>query len=144
MALDLGRPLGLRAVRVPYESFSLSHRAAGGTQRWTRLAQSISHYPLAIAMRRQIRAAGLRANDWFFGKNDAGAQTTELLSRLVASLPAGTTEVGLHPASRPWQGPHAPPADWKADAELQALTNPALASAVRAYGVELCRWADLR
>jgi hopanoid biosynthesis associated protein HpnK len=144
MALELGRPLGLRAVRVPYEAFALSRRVASGKRTVTRLAQSVSHYPLAVAMRRQIRAAGLRANDWFFGKNDEGAVDSDLLGRLIAELPQGVTEIGLHPAVRRWPGPHSPPPHWDPERELAALTDPALRSAIRAGGVELCRWADLR
>ena len=143
MALEMGRPLGLRAVRIPYESFALSRRVAQGGRSAARLAHAVSHYPLALAMRRQIRAAGVRANDRFFGKIDAGAISGDLLERLIPLLPDGVTELGLHPATSPWLGPHAPPADWDPAGELAALTDPAVREAIRSQGVELWRWADL-
>jgi chitin disaccharide deacetylase len=143
MALAAGRPLGLRAVRIPFESFRLSRRVAGGRGSIPRLVEAASHYPLALSMRYQIRAAGLRSNDWFFGKTDAGSMNAELLSRLVVRLPTGSTEVGLHPAIRPWSGPHAPPPGWKADEEVRALTDPSIRELIRAHGIELCRWSDL-
>ena len=143
MALELGKPLGLRAMRIPYEAFGLSRRVASGRRSLSRRIEACSHYPLAIAMRHRAGAAGLRVNDWFFGKNDAGSMTAELLERLVTLLRPGTTEVGLHPAVKPWRGPHSPPASWQADRELDALTDPVLRRVIASHRVELCRWADL-
>ena len=142
MALEYGRPLGLKAVRVPFENFALSRRI-GVTRPLARLADAAGHYPLALAMRRRLRRAGVLANDWFFGKHDAGAVDAALLARLIRQAPAGVTEIGLHPAVRSWPGPHAPPAHWRPDAELQALTDPSLRPLAMAEGVTLCRWADL-
>ena len=143
MALDLGRPLELRAVRVPHEAYAPSDRAAGGGRPFKRWAEAVSHYPLAIGMRRQIRAAGLRCNDWFFGKNDAGAIDTGVLAGMISRLPAGTSEIGLHPAIRRWQGPDSPPDHWRAEEETQALTDPWLRDLIDSNGIDLCRWSDL-
>jgi hopanoid biosynthesis associated protein HpnK len=143
MALELGKPLGLRAVRIPFEPYGFSRRVAGGGLSPGRLAHVFGHFPLALFMRRQVAAAGLAANDRFFGKNDQGAVTEELLTQLVERLPEGVTEVGLHPAVRMPCGPHGLPLDWQPERELAALTSPALRRAVDAKGVELCRWADI-
>ncbi|WP_068071844.1 hopanoid biosynthesis-associated protein HpnK [Novosphingobium lentum] len=141
MAIELGVPLGLRAVRIPYEPLALAR--AGGSGALTRLAHVATHWPLAATMRRQARRAGLAANDSFFGKNDAGFVTIEQLLALVETLPSGVTEVGLHPSTRNWSGPHAPPPHWRPERELSALTDPRLAKAIAARGIGLCRWADL-
>jgi hopanoid biosynthesis associated protein HpnK len=143
IALELGRPLGLRAVRVPYEPYGLSHDVAGGERAGARAFHALSHWPLAAAMRRQIRAAGMVANDRFFGKTDAGHLGEALLLRLAPRLPAGLTELGLHPATRNWSGDHVPPASWQPAAELAALTSPAVRAALDAAGVTLCRWQDV-
>ena len=143
MALTLGKPLGLKAVRTPYEGFLLSRRVADGGRWGARLVEAIGHYPLAAGMRRQIRAAGLRTNDHFFGKTDAGAITGDMLARLITLLPEGVTETGLHPATRPWHAADAPPSHWRQSDELRALTDPALKSLARAQNVELCRWDSL-
>jgi hopanoid biosynthesis associated protein HpnK len=143
LAIAAGLPLGLRAVRVPYEPYGFSRRVAGGGLQPGRLAHVVGHYPLALAMRRRIRAAGLRCNDAFFGKNDAGAVTETMLLATVAELPPGVTEAGLHPATGHWSEPHNLPQDWQPAAELAALTSPALRQAIAANGVRLCRWADL-
>ena len=143
MALDLGRPLGLKAVRVPYETRRPSQATDSGKgfQRW---AESVCHYPLAVNMRRQIKAAGLRSSDWFFGKTDAGAINTDVLAAMVKGLPAGVSEIGLHPAVSRWQGPDAPPAHWRPEDEVQALTDPRLRALIALYAVDLCRWSDLQ
>ena len=143
LAIAAGKPLGLRAVRVPYEPYGFSRRVAGGGMEAGRLGHALSHWPLALEMRRQIRAAGLRCNDAFFGKNDAGAVTEPMLTRMIAALPKGVTEAGLHPAAGHWPAPHNLPANWEPATELAALTSSALRGAIAANGVELCRWADL-
>lgn len=143
LAIEAGKPLGLRAVRVPYEPYPFSRRAAGGGLQPGRLGHILGHFPLALEMRRQARRAGLRTNDSFFGKNDAGAVDEAMLARMIAALPPGVTEAGLHPAAGHWPAPHNLPAEWEPAAELAALTSPALARAIAANGVTLCRWADL-
>lgn len=143
LAIEAGRPLGLRAARVPYEPYGFSRRVAGGGLQPGRLAHVLGHLPLALEMRRQLRRAGLRHNDSFFGKNDAGAVDEAMLLAMIAALPAGVTEAGLHPAAGHWPGPHNLPAEWHPATELAALTSPALRQALTANGVELCRWADL-
>ena len=143
IALELGRPLGLKAVRVPYEPYGLSNDAAAGEQWQARALHALSHWPLAAAMRRQIRAAGMVANDRFFGKTDAGHVDEALLLRLAPLLPAGVTELGLHPATAAWTGDHVPPPSWRPADELAALTRPAVRAALDQAGVTLCRWQDV-
>ena len=143
LAITAGKPLGLRAVRVPYEPYRFSRHVAGGGVQAGRLGHVLGHWPLALEMRRQIRAADLRCNDTFFGKNDAGAVTEPMLARMIAALPEGVTEAGLHPAAGHWPAPHNLPASWEPATELAALTSPGLRDAIAANGVELCRWADL-
>ena len=143
IALRLGKPLGLRAVRIPYEPYSFSRDVGDGSKPVARLLHAFSHWPLTRAMRWQVRNAGMAANDRFFGKTDNGAIDEKLLLRLVAKLPSGVTELGLHPSTVNWHGPHAPPADWQVAQELTALTSPALRAAINEHGVTLCRWADL-
>ncbi len=143
IALRLGKPLGLRAVRIPYEPYSFSRDVGDGSKPIARLLHAFSHWPLTRAMRWQVRNAGMAANDRFFGKTDNGAIDEKLLLRFVAKLPSGVTELGLHPSTVNWHGPHAPPADWQVAQELTALTSPALRAAIDEHGVTLSRWADL-
>lgn len=143
MAIECGLPLGLKAVRIPFEPFGFSRDVAQGRGTAGRLVHVLGHLPLAILMRRQITSAGLVANDRFFGKSDAGALTEDVLTSLALRLPSGITEVGLHPSVRDRPGRHGLPADWLPQAELAALTSRDLRQLIDARGIELCRWTEL-
>jgi predicted glycoside hydrolase/deacetylase ChbG (UPF0249 family) len=140
--VDFAPEYGIRAVRVPYEPALPSWRP---TRR--RLARRIGialmHRPLAGWMRRAFRRAGIVANDSFFGMTDGGGFTREVLCGYLKHLPPGVTEIGLHPATRSWQSPFAPPVHWQAEAELAALTHPDTFAACRAHGVRLTTFSQL-
>ena len=143
LAIAAGRPLGLRAVRIPYEGLGWSHRVTGHRRLGARIGHAVSHAPLAGFMRLRTKAAGLRANDHFFAKSDAGSVSGDQLLGLVQNLPDGVTEVGLHPSTRQRIGIHSPPPDWDSTGELAALTDPRLRPEIERRGIILCRWADL-
>jgi hopanoid biosynthesis associated protein HpnK len=144
MAIAAAMPLGLKTVRLPYEPWRLVRAVHGGIAPAAALG-ALTHRPLAAAMRAQLRRHGLTANDWFFGKADAGAIDLPLLLRLIAALPPGVTEIGLHPALAGWagRGPHAPPPGWNQPPEVAALTDPALRAALAAEGIALIGWSAL-
>lgn len=142
MALELGKPMGLAGVRLPCEPAGFSRRVAGDRP-LARMANAAAHWPLALEMRRQLRKAGIAGNDRFFGKVDDGFVDEALLLKLMARLPEGVTELGVHPATETWSGEHSPPSHWRQAEELAALTSPRVREAVRANRIDLIRWADL-
>jgi hopanoid biosynthesis associated protein HpnK len=141
--VELAPEYGIRAVRVPYEAPLPSWQAAGREGLLRRTADAAAHRPLAARMRRVLRRAGIAHNDWFFGKADGGAVTRGRLLGFIAHLPPGTTEIGLHPATRPWTGTHAPPTHWRTDEEFAALVDPDVIAACRAPQRSLVRFGDL-
>ncbi len=145
MAIELGKPLGLKAVRVPYEPWRMAWQVSGQVIGLGAMIQAAAHRPLAAMMRAQCRRAGLATNDFFFGKGDAGAMDAALMIRMARALPNGITELGLHPAMDGWagRGPNAPPAHWQLSEEVRALCDPALRAELTAQNITLCRWADL-
>ena len=95
MMLDIGREFGLRRVRVPAEPLDVLARcgqrpglADHAVYYWTRL------------LRRQVRAAGVEADDNCFGIAWSGHMTRERVERLLAALPEGSSEIYFHPATR--------------------------------------------
>ncbi len=136
----MAREFGVRAVRVPNEPALPSWRAAGRRGLVRRARRSLSNAALWSATRSRLRKAGIGSNDWFFGLNDGGAVTRELMLGIVANLPPGVSEIGMHPASAPLSGPYAPPAHWRVTEELAALTDPDVTQAFKA--VRLGRFAD--
>ena len=136
---DLAGPFGIKAMRVPREPAGPSSRAAGtgSVKRWS---TALANGPLWGVMRARLRRAGIGSNDWFFGLNDTGAVVRERMLGFVAQLPAGVSEIGLHPASGPLEGPFAPPAHYRVTEELAALTDPEVIEACRQ--VRLGRFSD--
>ena len=142
-ALAAGVPLGLKALRIPYEPYRFSRRVAGPGKACARLAHALFGLPLTLTMRLQAAAWGVATNDRFFGKTDDGFISEDLLVSLAENLPGGVTELGLHPATATWDGDHCPPADWRQADELAALTSPRVRAAIERRGIALIRWADL-
>ena len=142
-ALEMGVPLGLKALRVPYEPYRFSRRVTGTGKAVARLAHAVFGLPLTLTMRLQAANAGVAVNDCFFGKTDDGFITESLLISLANNLPRGVTELGLHPATATWGGEHCPPAHWRQEDELAALTSPRVREAIDRQGISLIRWADL-
>ena len=137
---DLAGPFGIKAMRVPGEPAGPSSRAAGGAGTLKRWGTALVNGPLWASFKLKLQRAGIGSNDWFFGLNDTGAVTRERLLGFIAELPAGVSEIGLHPATRPLEGPFAPPAHYRVTEELAALTDPDVIEACRQ--VRLGRFAD--
>lgn len=133
----------IRAVRIPHEPAFESWRAAGRIGLGRRVMDLSAHWPLLRRMRRMLRSAGIASNDWFFGKNDGGAIGRDWLLRLFGHLPEGVSEIGLHPASRSWASPYAPPAHWRVVDELAALVDPDVVAACRRPGLRLSKFSEL-
>ena len=134
---------GIRAVRLPREPAFRSWHAAGQIGLGRRLVDVAAHWPLLCLMRHMLRSAGIASNDWFFGKHDGGAVGRSWLLRLLEHLPAGVSEIGLHPASRSWPPPYGPPAHWRVTEELAALVDPEVIVACRRPGLRLAKFSDL-
>jgi len=118
LMLDIGREFGLRAVRIPAEPPAVLARCGtrvgpGGhaLYHWTKL------------LRRQVRAAGMAANDHCFGLAWSGHMTQERLHRLLAELPEGVSEIYFHPATTRDPLLRRLMPDYEHEAELAALLD---------------------
>ncbi len=114
----VGARHGLRAVRAPIEP-----GAPSMTDPWARF------------VRRRFRARGIAVPDAVFGLRHSGAMTADRLAAAIAALPAGLSEIYLHPATRDDYPGHGP-AYLHRD-ELAALTDPAVRRRIDAAGVRL-------
>lgn len=93
--LKIGRRHGLAAARLPIEPadvLSLAepggrHAAVPVVDLWARLTRA------------SFRRAGLLAPDQVFGLRWSGAMTSRRLASLIGHLPAGLSEIYLHPAT---------------------------------------------
>jgi hopanoid biosynthesis associated protein HpnK len=138
----VGRDYGLRAMRVPYEPPLASFRAAG-TGLVRRLATAGGMAPWIALLRRRLRQAGLKSNQYVFGLLDSGRMDAELVVRLLGEVPSGVTELYFHPATGRCPEIERQMPGYRHEAELAALTSPGVGAALRAAGIRPIAFSDL-
>ena len=142
LILEVGRAHGLRAVRVPYEPFLSSWKAARHDAA-RRLATSLFFWPWIALMRHRLGRSKVRCNDFVFGLNDSGDMNRERVLRFLAHLPQGISEFYFHPATRKWPGMDPIMAHYHCEEELEALTAASVKDALRDLHVETIAFGDL-
>jgi hopanoid biosynthesis associated protein HpnK len=133
--VKIGRPYGLRAMRVPLEPQDVLARAEPGAK----LPPAWATAPWARISRARLRAAGLRVPDAVFGLAWSGAMTPARVLGLIVNLPDGLTELYLHPATGPYPG-SAP--GYRYRQELEALLAPRVVEAFRNAAIAKGGFAD--
>jgi hopanoid biosynthesis associated protein HpnK len=128
LVVRIGRDFGLRAVRVPAEPGLLMTRLLG---------------PWLALMRARLRRAGIASNDQIFGLADSGAMNEARLLRILQALPAGVTEIYLHPATVSGSSIAASMPSYRHREELEALLSPAVAGALADPTIRLGGYGDI-
>jgi hopanoid biosynthesis associated protein HpnK len=121
-AFRAAREAGVRAVRIPWEPPALVRAVEPGAR-----AAPRGLWPFAALLRRSAAQHGLAAPDRVVGLAWTGAFTADRLSALLPRLPAGTTEIYLHPAARDGFAGGAP--GYRHAEELAALLDPRVRAA---------------
>jgi hopanoid biosynthesis associated protein HpnK len=134
--IAVGREHGMRGLRVPVEPRATLRRAEPGARRGVHGLVA----PWATLVARSARRAGLRTPDAVFGLAWSGAMTAPRLAGLLQHLPAGRSEIYLHPATRDDFDGHA--AGYRYADELAALLSPEVIAAARRPDVVLGGYAD--
>jgi hopanoid biosynthesis associated protein HpnK len=134
--IAVGREHGMRGLRVPVEPRATLRRAEPGARRGMHGLLA----PWARLLARSARRTGLRTPDAVFGLAWSGAMTTPRLVGLLEHLPAGRSEIYLHPATRDHFPGHAP--GYRYVEELAALVAPEVIAAARRPDVALGGYAD--
>jgi len=142
LLLRVGRDFGLEAVRVPYEPPGASWRASGRGL-IGRSLHALLLAPLLLSMRRRLRAAGLRSNDYVFGIHDAGAMVEDLVLRFLEQLPDGTTEIFFHLATASAPELTRDMASYAHRDELAALTSERVRGALARMRLRPLGYGDL-
>jgi hopanoid biosynthesis associated protein HpnK len=135
LILKIGRRHGLKAARLPIEPAAVLGQVEPGSggrdwivDPWARLA------------RMRFRAAGVAVPDQVFGLRWSGAMTASRLLGLIERLPAGLSEIYLHPAAVDDYAGSA--TGYRYREELAALLDPAVIAATRDGSLCLGRFAD--
>jgi hopanoid biosynthesis associated protein HpnK len=133
LILKVGRSFGLRAVRIPREAPHVSRPALS----------DLALRPWLALLETRLRRAGIQSNDHVFGLCDSGAMDETTVLRRLRELPAGTTEMYFHPATRRCPEIDRGMSDYRHEAELAALTSPRVREALDALNIRPIAFADL-
>jgi hopanoid biosynthesis associated protein HpnK len=141
LVLQVGREYGLPAVRLPYEPFFPSWRAAG-ERIPRRLLMRIFLAPWTGLMRIRLKKNNVPCNDYLFGMNDTGRMGKDRVLRLLTHLPQGVSEMYFHPAAAGWKDLSTEGSD--SQRELEALLSREVAEALRGSGIRQTSYGDLK
>ncbi len=140
MVLEIGREFGVRAVRVPSEPLWFCRQV--GVPPAAALAATLL-LPWTSHMKRRLCAAGIAHNDHVFGIARSGRMDEPTLLRILGRLPAGITEIYLHPAME--SAPATTPSGgaYGHAEELAALCSPRVRAAITAAGAACGGYSDV-
>lgn len=128
--LALAPEFGIRVVRLPREPLA-ALRGASRARRLGALTRTVLLAPWLALMGWRLRRAGIDSPAQVFGLGDSGAMTEEVVLRLVAQLPAGSTEIYFHPATASSsEAALLPMSAERHEAELRALCSPRVRAAL--------------
>jgi hopanoid biosynthesis associated protein HpnK len=137
MIVRVGRDFGMNAVRVPHEPLWFSGGGAGA------IASTALLTPWVALMKARLRAGRIAHNDRVFGIASTGRLDETVLLDILARLPAGITEIYLHPAAHS-AAPITPTmSHYRHTDELDALLSGRVAAAVAASGATCGGYGDL-
>jgi hopanoid biosynthesis associated protein HpnK len=129
LILDIGRPYGLRAMRLPLED---------GLPVWLR--------PWLALLRARLDRAGIAHNDRVIGLRQSGGFDEQALLAALERLPPGIVELYLHPALLSGAAIAPAMAGYRHADEFAALVAPrvrAACAALRAQGMRFGGFADV-
>jgi predicted glycoside hydrolase/deacetylase ChbG (UPF0249 family) len=140
--LALAPRYGIRAMRVTREDLG----AALGYDRTHALRKGFEAAVFEVLARRarpRLAAARIASAERVYGMHQTGHVDERYLLHVVATLPAGVSEVYAHPATgqAPAMAAHQPGYDHPG--EVAALTSPRVRQAIEAAGIELTTYRDL-
>ena len=138
LVVEIGRPYGMRAVRLPAEPVAPLRRAFPGERR-----RPQAWRPVVAALRSRLRRGGLAMNDQVFGIAWSGSMDERRVLALLPHLPPGVSEIYFHPATRRTPGLAAAMPGYRHTDELAALLSPAVSQRISELGIGLIGYGDL-
>ncbi len=129
LAVRLCHEFQIPALRIPLERHSRPGRTIAS------LALRTSLFGARLLQPK----TDLKSNDHFLGFRRAGAYDADSLINDLALLPAGVTELALHPSTKD----NLPYKNLRGDAERQAILHDEFPAHLERLGIELISWGDL-
>lgn len=140
--IEIGKEYGMQSVRFPYEPPVLSWRASRHALA-AKLGWWVFLTPWLMLMKRRLRRAGVKINDYVFGMADSGRMTFRLVVSLLRQLPHGVTEMYFHPASRRCPEIDRTMPAYRHEEEFETLTDPEVSEVLEKNGIQRCTFSDL-
>jgi hopanoid biosynthesis associated protein HpnK len=142
LLIKVGKEYGLRSMRFPYEpplrSWRASRQGLGSKIGWWLFLA-----PWTNLMKKRLRRAGVRINDYLFGVANSGHMTFERVLALLQEIPPGVSEMYFHPATRRCPEIDRTMPDYRHEEEFKALTHPSVLDALKRHGIERVAFGDL-
>ncbi len=136
IAVRLAGEFGIRCFRLPREPLLMNLRL-NSKHIAMKAFHSFVYSRLCANAEKLLRERGLFFPDRFFGLLASGFMDEEYLLGVIAGLPDGVTEIGMHPAmSLPSEMREWAP-EYQYEKEFQALTSPRVKDLVREKGIVL-------
>jgi hopanoid biosynthesis associated protein HpnK len=135
--MELATEYRVPCMRLPCEPvFTTLRLARGNAPR--KLIEALIFRALSRRTRRMIVERGIRTTDRLFGLHQSGNVTEDYVAGVIASLPAGLTELYFHPAE---DIGGTPPLNLQR--ETRILTSPRIRDALAAAGARLTNFAEI-
>jgi hopanoid biosynthesis associated protein HpnK len=140
MILRIGREFGAVAVRVPDEPLWFSARGPSGV---IGAAGALALRPWLKLMKHRLKSEGVAHNDRIFGIAASGSMDEKVLLEILERLPAGVTEIYLHPATESGAAIAQSMREYRHCDELAALLSPRVRAALDKAAVACGGYRDL-
>ena len=136
---------GIHRVRKPFEDFgTLFAFAARGRASIGRVAAAFLAHATAARFRRVAAARNFRTPDHFLGVAATGTLDRDVLRSMISSIGEGVTELMCHPGECDAELEQLPTRlKGQRQAELEALTDPAVREALNRQNIELVDYRGL-
>ncbi|MFI4940825.1 MAG: hopanoid biosynthesis-associated protein HpnK [Burkholderiales bacterium] len=126
MILEIGRPFGLRAMRLPAEA-----------------GISVLLKPWLALLKSRLASAGIAHNDYLVGIKHSGKFDEAALLKALDALPVGVGEIYLHPALVSGADISGSMPGYRHADEFAALISPRVRAAIDLLGARLGGFSDM-
>ncbi len=140
--IALSAELGIRNLRLSREALLPALRF-DSSHLWRKSFEAAAFHGLASYAEGRLRAAAIRFPDNLFGLHQTGRIDEAYLLHTLAELPGGVSEIYCHAGNVDEEAARWRPADYRSEAELQALTSTRVREALQRHGIELVSYREL-
>jgi len=141
LIISIGSEYGLKAVRIPEEP-PLDALINSRKEWLVRYARWLFLKPLVSGMKSKLRKHNIHFNDFIFGLHDSGHMNIDTLIRILSHLPAGLSEIYMHPSTDHLEKGDPAAVHYEFEAEYKALIHPRVKRTIDKFSIELANFGN--